>query len=367
MQSEVIKILLELLKFKSITPNDDGALNYISMILPDFNERRIEKNGVKNILLTKKFCDGPHICFAGHIDVVPAGDGWDTNAFSPTIIENQIFARGAQDMKSGLAAMICALKNVKKFNGTLSLLITSDEEGDAIYGTKEVLSILSSEDALPDFAIVAEPTCDKEFGDSLKIGRRGSINGVLKIQGKQGHVAYPDKFINPVDILAKSLDKISSHNLCDEDENFQASKIVITDIRGGLECENVTPNDVKIMFNVRNSNKIGEFEIREYFKEIFKDNKYSLELKTSSKPFLTNKDSLIVKNLTKSIENICKLTPKLNTTGGTSDAKYFAQFGIDVVEFGVRNDTIHAINERVSIDEVEKLYTIFSDLIENFD
>lgn len=360
-----IDLLEELLQFRSITPNDDGALNYISIFLGSFDEQRIDKNGVKNIFLKKKYGDGDHICFAGHIDVVPPGDGWSSDPFLPIKKDNFIYARGAQDMKSGVAAMMCALHDAK-FDGTLSLLLTSDEEGDGIFGTQEVLKHLSEIGELPDFAIVAEPTCETTMGDFIKIGRRGSINGILRIKGIQGHAAYPNKCLNPVHLLAKKITNFADYEFDNGGEFFEPSKIIITDIRGGIEAVNITPAMVKVMFNVRNSNLTTEFDVRNYVEGLFEGDDFILELKSSSKPFITNGSSKIVSKLTQSIEKICQIKPILVTSGGTSDARYFKQFGVDVVEFGVINDRIHAIDERVGIDEVEKLYAVFVNLIETF-
>ncbi|CZE50625.1 succinyl-diaminopimelate desuccinylase [Campylobacter geochelonis] len=362
---EVIEILKELLKFRSITPDDDGALNYIALLLPEFESKFIEKNGVRNLFLKRKFGDGIHLCFAGHIDVVPPGDGWSSEPFKPVLKDGKIYARGAQDMKSGVAAMISALIDSDEFNGTLSLLLTSDEEGDALYGTLEVLKWLKEVGELPEYAVVAEPTSDKVMGDTLKIGRRGSINGVLKINGKQGHAAYPSKCINPVHILASHFNKFAGYELDDGGEFFQPSKMVITDIRGGMEVTNVTPESVKVMFNVRNSNLTDMKKVKEYIENLYKGYDISLELKSSARPFLTSKDSNLVKFMQSSVDKICEISPELSTSGGTSDARYFAEFGVDVVEFGVINDTIHAVDERVGVDEVEKLYLVFKDLITN--
>lgn len=364
---QVVDFFKELCKFKSITPNDDGALNYIAVELSDFEAFFIEKEGVKNLLLTKKFSeDGVHLAFGGHIDVVPSGNGWSSDPFDPLEKDGFIYARGAQDMKSGLAAFICAIKEVEKFQGRISLILTSDEEGEAKYGTLEVLKFMQEKDILPDFAIVAEPTCDKKFGDSIKIGRRGSINGKLLIKGKQGHVAYPQKCINPIHNFAPILKFLAGFDLDPGDEAFSPSKIVITDIRGGMEVSNVTPNDLKLMFNVRNSPQTTLEDVQKYVEKTCEGLDYELSLTQSSKPFLTNIDSKIVQSLNQSVQKITQIVPELNTKGGTSDARYFAEFGIDVVEFGVCNDTIHAIDERVSIEELEKLYLVFKDLIENF-
>jgi succinyl-diaminopimelate desuccinylase len=367
----VVDLLLKLLSCKSLTPEDDGSLQFIEEYLDGYKALYVNKEGVKNLFLyktfgSKQFGEGTHLCFAGHVDVVPAGDNWDTNPFVPVIEEGNIYARGAQDMKSGVAAFVQACKEVEDFNGTLSILLTSDEEGEGKYGTVIMLEYLKEKGMLPEYCIVAEPTCENIFGDAIKIGRRGSINGYLTIQGKQGHAAYPEKAINPVHQLAPVLEKIAGINLDNGDDNFAPSQMVITDIRGGMEVTNVTPGSLKLMFNVRNSTKTTQEEVRLHIDKCFKDLDYSLELTQGSYPFVTTRDSIVVKILTQSINDVTKQESKLSTAGGTSDARFMGAFGIDVVEFGVINDTIHAPNERTSIREVEKLYEVFKDLLQNF-
>jgi succinyl-diaminopimelate desuccinylase len=360
------QLFIELLQFKSITPNDDGAMKFIKEYLNEYEVVEINKNGVKNLFLYKKFSEGEHLCFAGHIDVVPAGDGWESDPFTPTIKDDTIYARGTQDMKSGVAAFLYALKHTKNFNGTLSTIITSDEEGDAKFGTIEVLKYLKEKNFLPDFSIVAEPTCEQKFGDAIKIGRRGSINGVLKVFGKQGHAAYPEKSINPIHQIAKILDKVAGINLDNGDEYFAPSKFVITDIRSGMEVTNVTPGELKMMFNVRNNTHTSKEDIENFISKYFRDIKYTLDLNQSAKPFVTKPDSKIVRLLDESIKEETNIKPKHSTAGGTSDARFLAEFGIKAIEFGVINDSIHAPNENTKLKYVVQLSNIFQNTINNF-
>ena len=363
---QVIKLFKELLGTQSLTPDDGGLFDRFEKMLTDFTAIRIDRNGVKNLFLFKKFSEGDHLCFAGHVDVVPAGEGWDSDPFQAVEKDGYIYGRGAQDMKSGVAAFVQAVADAKDFNGTLSLLLTSDEEGPALDGTIAVLEYLKEHSMLPDFAVVAEPTCETQMGDAIKIGRRGSINATLTIQGKQGHAAYPAKVTNPVNLLAPQLVKIAGHLLDQGDDFFEPSQLVVTDIRGGMQVTNVTPNDVRIMFNVRNNTLTTIEDIQAYLADVLKDIPYELDIAQSSRSFRTNKESKIVKHMTAAIENICKITPKHSTAGGTSDARYLAQFEIDVVEFGVKNDTIHKVNERTTAQEVELLYKSFTKLISDF-
>jgi succinyl-diaminopimelate desuccinylase len=363
------ELFVKLLQFKSITPDDDGAFDFISEYLNDgWEVKEIDINETKNRFYYKKFSDDDtHLCFAGHIDVVPPGDGWSVDPFEAKIGDDGIItARGTQDMKSGVAAFLYAIKNTSSFNGTLSILLTSDEEGEAIDGTVKVLEYLKEKNFLPDYAVVAEPTCEEIFGDAIKVGRRGSINGYLTIQGKQGHAAYPQKAINPIHLASKPLSNIAGFDLDNGDKDFAPSKLVITDIRGGMEVTNVTPDNLKIMFNVRNSTNTDQQKIKEYISSQFDGLDYSLRLTQGSYPFVTNRDSKIVQNLSKSIKNIVDIDTKYSTAGGTSDARFFGAFGVDTVEFGVINDTIHSIDERTDIYQVRDLSNIFRDLIDNF-
>lgn len=363
---DVIDLFIKLLSAESITPDDAGLLEFIKEYLNDFEASFYNSHGVKNLFLTKKFGEGDHLCFAGHVDVVPAGDGWSSNAFVPLIKDGRIYARGAQDMKSGVSAFVAAVKDVKEFNGRLSLLLTSDEEGDAFYGTQIVLKALKEQNMLPDFAVVAEPTCEVQFGDAIKIGRRGSNNGTIKVYGKQGHAAYPAKSVNAVNLIAPILPKLAGKNLDNGDEFFEPSQFVITDIRGGLEVTNVTPGMVKLMFNVRNSTATTPEDIEAFVAKNFEGLKYDFEFKPSSKPFMTNPKSKVVKKIRDSIKRVTNIDTKLSTAGGTSDARFFGEYGVATVEFGVINDTIHAPNENTSIKEVQALYEVFKDLIKEF-
>jgi len=362
----VIDLFLKLLSFESITPDDAGSLEFIRNYLKDFEEIWVNEGGVKNLFLYKKFGEGDHLCFAGHVDVVPPGDNWESDPFVPLIKDGNIYARGTQDMKSGVAAFVQALKETEHFNGTLSVLLTSDEEGDAKYGTVIMLEHLKEVGMLPDYCIVAEPTCEEVFGDAIKIGRRGSINGYLTVKGKQGHAAYPEKAVNPVHQIAPLLEKLAGVDLDAGDDDFAPSKMVITDIRGGMEVTNVTPGELKIMFNVRNSTKTTQEDVRVHIGKVLKELDYTLELTQGSYPFVTDRDSKVVRTITESIRKTTGKETKLSTAGGTSDARFMGAFGIDVVEFGVINDTIHAPNERTSIVEVRDLHRVFRDVVNTF-
>lgn len=362
----VIDLFKAMVACRSVTPDDGGLLENIQSHLPDFEVIRMDKGDVKNLFLYKKYGEGPHLCFAGHVDVVPAGEGWNTDPYEAVEKDGYVYGRGTQDMKSGVAAEVQALKECESFPGTLSLLLTSDEEGDAINGTKHCLPILKEKGLLPDFAIVAEPTCEERFGDALKVGRRGSINGILKVKGKQGHAAYPEKSLNPIDLMAPLLPKMAGVNLDEGDAYFAPSRFVITDIRAGMEVTNVTPGELKMMFNVRNSTNTTKADVEAFVRRHLEGLEYELALTQGSFPFVTNRDSRIVHALEKAVQDVVGISPMLSTAGGTSDARYIAAFDVEVVELGVINDRIHAVDERTSIDEVVKLKAVFTELLKNF-
>ena len=365
---KIIPLFQKLLQYKSITPDDAGIFDFIDEYLGDtWQCIHFDVEDVKNRLYYKKFNDNnDHLCFAGHVDVVPTGEGWSVDPFAAEVIDGVITARGTQDMKSGVASFLYACKNAKEFNGTLSILLTSDEEGEGTYGTIKMIEHLEEINFLPTSAIVAEPTCEEVFGDAIKVGRRGSINGYFELKGKQGHAAYPEKAINPVHLIAPILPQIAGFNLDNGDEFFSPSKFVVTDIRSGMEVTNVTPNKLNMMFNVRNSTKTNQETIKKFIADKFQGLDYSLRLTQGSYPFVTDSNTDVVKKMQKSIQEICNIKTKLSTAGGTSDARLFGQYKIPTVEFGVINDTIHAINERTSVQEVEKLSEVFINIIKKW-
>ena len=361
---DVIELFKKLVSTKSETPDDGGLLDFIAAYLDDFEIIRVDVEDVKNLFAYKKFGEGEHLCFAGHVDVVPAGSGWKYDPYEAVEEGEYIYGRGTQDMKSGVAAFVQALKEVENFDGTLSLLLTSDEEGEAINGTVKVLEYLREHTMLPDVCIVAEPTCEEKFGDAIKVGRRGSINGYLTLKGKQGHAAYPEKSINPIHLMAKPLAKMAGVDLDDGDAAFAPSKFVVTDIRSGMQVTNVTPHELKMMFNVRNNTLTTQKEVRAFVAKHMQGLDYELRLTQGSYPFQTDTDTKLVRKIDAAIESVTGIRPKHSTAGGTSDARFIAPMGVDVIEFGVRNDTIHSVNERTTKDEVQNLYKVFKTLIE---
>lgn len=360
---DIIELFKYLIAQKSETPDDGGLLDFIEGYLPDFIAVRVDVEDVKNLFIYKKFGKGEHLCFAGHVDVVPAGESWATGPYEAVEKDGYIYGRGTQDMKSGVAAFVQAVKETQDFNGTLSLLLTSDEEGDAINGTVKVLEYLKENSMLPDAVVVAEPTCEESFGDAIKVGRRGSINGYITLKGKQGHAAYPQKAINPIHNIASRLLNMAGVDIDNGDEFFSPSKFVVTDIRSGMQVTNVTPSHLNMMFNVRNTTLTTQKEVREFVAKNLDGLDYELKLTQGSYPFKTDTNTKLVKKIDEAIESVTGIKPKHSTAGGTSDARFMAPMGVDVIEFGVINDTIHAVNERTTVKEVQELYEVFKKLI----
>lgn len=377
-----ISLLKNLIKLPSITPQECGIYAIIkkkfSQIQAPLLESLVieqENNGVKNLFYLfypkgANISALPHLCFAGHIDVVPTGENWQYEPFSAKEVDGYIYGRGTQDMKGGVSAFVSAvcqsLESQSLVDCMLSILLTSDEEGEGTYGTKIMLEELQKRGLLPHCCIVAEPTSTHHTGDTIKIGRRGSINGTLIIEGKQGHAAYPQKCLNPIELLGSRLGLLAGVNLDNGNSYFEPSKLVITDIRGGMEVVNVTPQNLKIMFNVRNSPLSDEDSIRTYIESTLATLPYTLTLKTSSLPFITESNTELVKSLNAVIEAKVGKKAELSTSGGTSDARFFSAFGVKVVELGVPNDRIHAVNERVKIDDILALHEIFTDFLAIF-
>ena len=391
-----VEILQKLITYPTLTPQECGIYGYIADLLEGFEMVRLDRGEVKNVFFYKvvgdsvekraeaqlradlaRLKDLPHLCFAGHIDVVPTGEGWREDPFCGSLRDGVVYGRGAQDMKAGVAGFLAALEGLGDIMERVgecedsqarlvSVLLTSDEEGVGIDGTRYVLEELERLGLLPDFAIVAEPTSSEVFGDMIKIGRRGSINGILQILGKQGHVAYPEKCVNPVEILGERLGALAGHLLDEGDGDFAPSKLVITDIRGGIEAVNVTPQALKIMFNVRNNTLTTKEDIESYVSGVLEGVEHTLELKQSSYPFKIPASGWLAQNLASSIHEIAGIRPTFSTSGGTSDARFFARYGVEVAEFGVKNDKIHSVDESVEAWEVEKLALVFSDILERF-
>ena len=330
---------------------------------------------VKNLyakLGTKK----PNFCYAGHLDVVPPGDvkDWTINPFKPSIKKGHLIGRGANDMKSSIASFVSAvskfLSRNKNFNGSISLLITGDEEGDAINGTKKVVEYLKKRKEKIDFCLVGEPTNPNKLGEMIKIGRRGSLTGKLEVFGLQGHVAYPHRANNPSTTIIKILKEIKDIKFDKGTKNFQPTNLEVTKININNTADNVIPAIAEATFNIRFNNKHTSSSIKKKLNKIFniisKRNKsrYRIKYRVSGEAFLTkpNKTTFMVQNI---IKKVTKIKPKLSTTGGTSDLRFIRKISPGL-EFGLVGKTMHKVDEAVSLKDLKNLTKIYQNILQSY-
>ncbi len=377
-----ITLAKELIRYPSITPVDAGVMRFLKKKLTaigfkckilEFNSKNSKP--VKN-LYAKIGKSQPNFMFAGHVDVVPPGnlEEWIVKPFNPTIKKNYLIGRGANDMKSAIASWIVAVnnfvKNNKKIKGSISLLITGDEEGDAVNGTKKVVDFLKKKKEKIDFCLVGEPTNPNKLGEMIKIGRRGSITGELTIIGTQGHVAYPHRAKNPSNTIVKILKEIKEIKFDKGTKNFQPTNLEVTKININNNADNVIPGFAKATFNIRFNNKHSSSSLKrklnKIFKKIVKKDKsnFRVEYRVSGEAFLSkpNKTTYMIQNI---IKKITKIKPKLSTTGGTSDARFIRKI-TPCLEFGLVGKTMHKVDEAVSISDLKKLTKIYSEILKNY-
>ena len=374
-----LQLAKELIKFPTVTPVDAGIMKFL--------EKKLKKLGFKTKILEFKEKDnkpvknlyarlgnkGPNFCYAGHLDVVPAGNlkDWTVNPFKPQVKKGHLIGRGANDMKSSIAAFVSAVSNFignkRKFSGSISLLITGDEEGVAINGTKKVVEYLKKKKEKIDFCIVGEPSNRSKLGQMIKNGRRGSITTYLTVKGKQGHIAYPSEALNPATPIIKILDELKSRSLDKGNKNFQPSNLEITKIHIDNEVDNVIPAKASATFNIRYNNLHTSSSLKRrintVIKKICKKNKckHKVDYMANGEAFLTrpNKTIFMAKKI---IKKITKINPKFSTTGGTSDARFIRKIS-PCLEFGLVNKTMHKIDECVSISDLKKLTNIYESIL----
>lgn len=364
----VIETAKSLLSRPSITPDEAGSMAVLQSVLEPAGfafEIEHTPNGTTNAWITHG-SGAPLFVFAGHVDVVPPGkpEAWTTPPFEPTERDGKLFARGAADMKGSVAAAACAFARLARecpqHKGTLAFLITSDEEGDGDEGTKRVVEMLEMRGVTIDACIVGEPSCSKAFGDTIKNGRRGSLNGKVTVHGKAGHVAYPHLAKNPVHAAAPFLAELAGRTWDEGNAYFGATTFQISNVNAGVGAVNVVPAELTALFNLRfNTEWTAEGLIAEIEKTAAKHGlDASFEWKKSAQPFVT-KPSAMTEILSSVIQEETGVTPALSTGGGTSDARFICRITRETVEFGPINATIHSVNECVGLDELEKLEVIY--------
>ena len=377
-----LKLAKELIKYPTITPADVGVMKFFSKKLSKigFNCKILEfkeKNTkpVKN-LYARIGNKSPNFCFAGHLDVVPPGNlsDWSINPFIPKIKKNHLIGRGANDMKSSIASFTAAtskfLKENKRFKGSLSFLITGDEEGVAINGTKKVVNFLQKKREKIDFCLVGEPTNPNKLGEMIKIGRRGSLTGNITIYGTQGHVAYPKRANNPSNCIIKILKELKEIKFDNGNKNFQPSNLEITRINIKNDADNIIPGIATASFNIRFNNKHTSNSLKKKLNKIISDIskknkcKYKIIYSLSGESFLSkkNKTTLMIQKI---IKKITKEKAILSTTGGTSDARFIRKIS-PCVEFGLVGKTMHKIDEAVSLKDLKKLTKIYNQILTEF-
>ncbi len=377
-----LQLAKELIKFPTVTPIDAGIMKFLEKKLKalGFKTKILEfkeKNSkpVKN-LYARLGNKGPNFCYAGHLDVVPAGNlkDWTVNPFKPSIKKGFLIGRGANDMKSSVAAFVSAVSNFiskgRQFNGSISLLITGDEEGVAINGTKKVVEYLRKKKEKINFCLVGEPTNPNKLGEMIKIGRRGSMTGKLTIIGIQGHVAYPDRANNPSTALVQILKELKEIKFDNGTKDFQPTNLEITKINIDNFADNVIPGSANAKFNVRFNNKHSSNSIKKKIDKIIKiiskknKSKFSIDYSVSGEAFLTkpNDTTYMIRD---EIKKITKIKPKLSTTGGTSDARFIRKIA-PCLEFGLVGKTMHKVDEAVSLSDLKKLTLIYSNILKNY-
>ena len=377
-----LQLAKELIKFPSVTPVDAGVMKFLEKKLKilGFKTKILEfreKNDkpVKN-LYARLGNKGPNFCYAGHLDVVPAGNlkDWTVNPFKPSIKNGYLIGRGANDMKSSIAAFVSAVSNFvsnkKKFNGSISLLITGDEEGAAINGTKKVVEYLKKKKEKIDFCLVGEPTNPNKLGEMIKIGRRGSMTGKLSIIGVQGHVAYPQRAKNPSTAIVKILKELKEIKFDRGTKDFQPTNLEVIKINIDNSADNVIPGLANATFNIRFNNKHSSSSIKRKIDKIIKKicNKdklnYKINYSVSGEAFLT-KPNYMTYMIQDIVKKITKIKPKLSTTGGTSDARFIRKIA-PCLEFGLVGKTMHKVDEAVSLTDLKKLTKIYTEVLKSY-
>ena len=372
----------ELIRFPSITPNDNGIMKFLEKKLKnlgfktkilEFRDKKYKP--VKNIYARLGKLN-PNFCYAGHLDVVPPGNinDWTVNPFKPSIKKGHLIGRGANDMKSSVASFVAAVSNFssnnKNFKGSISLLITGDEEGVAVNGTKKVVEFLKKKKEKIDFCLVGEPTNPEKLGEMIKIGRRGSLTGHLIIHGIQGHVAYPHRANNPSNCLVNILKKLKDIKFDKGTKDFQPTNLEITKININNNADNVIPGSANASFNIRFNNKHTSVSLKKKISKIVsnfaKKNKckFEIDYMVSGESFLTKPNHVthMIKNI---VKKNTKITPKLSTTGGTSDARFIRKIS-PCLEFGLVGKTMHKVDEAVSLKDLKKLTKIYTDILDNY-
>ena len=368
-----LDLLKKLIKIESISPNDNGCFDVIKQQFEglDFSFEETNYKNISNLVITNGNSKNKTFCFLGHTDVVPPGpeSEWTVPPFSGEIIDNKIYGRGAADMKGGVACFISALKEFlseyKDPSFNVMVLLNSNEEGKLENGkVDKVINEMIDKDKFIDFCLIGEPSSSKKIGDVIRIGRRGSLSGSLKVYGIQGHVAYPKQALNPILGIGKILEELKNMEWDHGNENFEPTSFQVSNIKSGTGAENVVPGVLEMTFNFRFSPESSPDRLKEMFEALLKksDLKYDVSWTLSALPFLTSKTEFI--NIVKSsIKEINNIDTKIDNGGGTSDGRWVAPMGSEIVELGPLNKTIHQIDEHVAIEDLNTLKEIYKKIL----
>ena len=369
--SETLALLKDLISRESVTPKDAGCQDVLVERLSKigFKEERLNFEDTQNIWLRRGKAK-PLLTFLGHTDVVPPGplDRWDSPPFEPTIRDGKLYGRGAADMKGGIACFITAVErfinNHPDHQGSIAIMITSDEEGIATNGVVKVIDVLEKRNEKIDWCLVGEPSSDKKIGDVIRVGRRGSLCAKLTVQGIQGHVAYPEIADNPIHTFAPALKALTEEVWDNGNQFFPPTSLQVSNINSGTGAENIIPGEMEIQFNLRFCTELDEETIKQRTTAIFDkyDFKYDLQWRLSGNPFLTEGGALIAATHT-AIKQVTGFETLDDTGGGTSDGRFIAPTGAQVLELGPLNESIHKINENVGVEDLEVLSKIYENML----
>ena len=371
--SNTFDLTADLIRRPSLTPDDAGCQQLLRARLEalGFSCETMQFGAVTNLWATLGET-GPLLVLAGHTDVVPPGpqSEWHSDPFEPVVRDGRLYGRGAADMKGSVAAMVTAAEALpasQSLNFRLGFLITSDEEGPAVDGTAKVVRELKRRGEKIDFCLVGEPSCVERLGDTIKIGRRGSINGILAVRGLQGHVAYPDKSINPIHKALPALTRLIEAEWDQGNASFPPTSLQISNINSGTGADNVIPGALELKFNLRYSTEIDAAEIRARITELLDASSldYELQWHESGRPFLVESDDFS-KLVAACIKRELGVSPEQSTSGGTSDGRFIAPTGAQVVEFGPRNESIHRVNENIDVEDLDALSRVYRRVLESF-
>jgi succinyl-diaminopimelate desuccinylase len=368
---QALDLTRDLLARRSVTPADEGCQQLIARRLADsgFLIEPLPFGNVTN-LWARRGRSGPVFCFAGHTDVVPTGplEEWQSDPFAPTERDGVLYGRGAADMKSGLAAMVTAVEEFLATHpahlGSIAFLVTSDEEGPSVDGTRRVAEVLRSRGEHIDWCVVGEPSSEVSVGDTIKVGRRGSLSGRLTVHGVQGHVAYPQLAENPVHTLAPALAELVSRTWDEGTEHFQPTSFQVSNLNAGTGAPNVIPGELKARFNLRYSPVQTLTNLKTTVEDVLRRHgvRYTLEWYVSGEPFYTA-PGVLSDAVAAAVAEVTGVQPKLSTGGGTSDGRFIAPLGAQVVELGVVNASIHKVNECVRVADIEALQRMYVNVL----